>query len=94
MNVSNLLSDEHKSEIILSSKFLVSPQCLIEFPKCRLFLLSLLEKMLEWAVTDSRDAKSQPVYAENAFRLLLIVQDFLQAEGLVNSSLWTEKVTN
>uniref|UniRef100_A0A8D2LCF9 Neurobeachin-like protein 2 n=1 Tax=Varanus komodoensis TaxID=61221 RepID=A0A8D2LCF9_VARKO len=54
--------------------------------------LILLEKMLEWAVTDSRDVKSLPMYAENAFRLLLIVQDFLQAEGLVNSNLWTEKV--
>ncbi|XP_054827025.1 neurobeachin-like protein 1 [Eublepharis macularius] len=54
--------------------------------------LNLLEKMLEWAVTDSRDTKSLPMYAENAFRLLLIVQDFLQAEGLVNSSLWTEKL--
>ncbi|KAJ6665248.1 hypothetical protein lerEdw1_004297 [Lerista edwardsae] len=54
--------------------------------------LNLLEKMLEWAVTDSREAKSLPVYAENGFRLLLIVQDFLQAEGLVNSSLWTEKL--
>ncbi|XP_077175319.1 neurobeachin-like protein 1 isoform X2 [Paroedura picta] len=54
--------------------------------------LNLLEKMLEWAVTDSRDTKPLPVYAENAVRLLLIVQDFLQAEGLVNSSLWTEKL--
>nr|XP_020665996.1 neurobeachin-like protein 1 isoform X2 [Pogona vitticeps] len=54
--------------------------------------LNLLEKMLEWAVTDSRDAKSLPMYAENAFRLLFIVQDFLQAEGLVNSNLWTEKL--
>ncbi|KAH0621661.1 hypothetical protein JD844_023204 [Phrynosoma platyrhinos] len=54
--------------------------------------LNLLEKMLEWAVTDSRDAKSLPAYAENAFWLLLMVQDFLQAEGLVNSSLWTEKL--
>ncbi|KAL8183651.1 UNVERIFIED_CONTAM: hypothetical protein K2H54_048175 [Gekko kuhli] len=54
--------------------------------------LNLLEKMLEWAVTDSRDTKSLPVHAENAFRLLLLVQDFLQAEGLVNSSLWTEKL--
>ncbi|XP_042326371.1 neurobeachin-like protein 1 isoform X2 [Sceloporus undulatus] len=54
--------------------------------------LNLLEKMLEWAVTDNRDAKSLPAYAENAFWLLLMVQDFLQAEGLVNSSLWTEKL--
>ncbi|XP_053138750.1 neurobeachin-like protein 1 isoform X2 [Hemicordylus capensis] len=54
--------------------------------------LNLLEKMLEWAVTDSRDAKSIPVYAENGFQLICIVQDFLQAEGLVNSRLWTEKL--
>ncbi|KAG8124733.1 hypothetical protein E2320_019985, partial [Naja naja] len=54
--------------------------------------LNLLEKMLEWAVTDTREAKSLPVYTENAFRLLFIVQDFLQAEGLVNSRLWTEKL--
>ncbi|XP_025903832.1 neurobeachin-like protein 1 isoform X2 [Nothoprocta perdicaria] len=54
--------------------------------------LNLLEKMLEWSVTDNRDSKALPTHAENAFRLLLIVQDFLQAEGLVNSSLWTEKL--
>ncbi|XP_043381670.1 neurobeachin-like protein 1 isoform X1 [Chelonia mydas] len=54
--------------------------------------LNLLEKMLEWTVTDNRDAKALPTHAENAFRLLLIVQDFLQAEGLVNSNLWTEKL--
>uniref|UniRef100_A0A8C9EZQ3 Neurobeachin like 1 n=1 Tax=Pavo cristatus TaxID=9049 RepID=A0A8C9EZQ3_PAVCR len=54
--------------------------------------LNLLEKMLEWSVTDNRDSKALPTHAENAFRLLLIVQDFLQAEGLVNSNLWTEKL--
>uniref|UniRef100_A0A8C3D254 Neurobeachin like 1 n=1 Tax=Cairina moschata TaxID=8855 RepID=A0A8C3D254_CAIMO len=54
--------------------------------------LNLLEKMLEWAVTDNRDSKALPTHAENAFRLLLIVQDFLQAEGVVNSNLWTEKL--
>ncbi|XP_017689650.1 PREDICTED: neurobeachin-like protein 1 [Lepidothrix coronata] len=54
--------------------------------------LSLLEKMLEWSVTDNRDSKALPTHAENAFKLLLIVQDFLQAEGLINSSLWTEKL--
>lgn len=48
--------------------------------------------MLEWSVTDNRDSKALPAHSENAFRLLLIVQDFLQAEGLVNSNLWTEKV--
>jgi hypothetical protein len=50
--------------------------------------------MLEWAITENRDAKSSPVTAENAFRLMLIVQDFLQSEGLVNSNMWTEKVSN
>uniref|UniRef100_K7FGC5 Neurobeachin-like protein 2 n=1 Tax=Pelodiscus sinensis TaxID=13735 RepID=K7FGC5_PELSI len=54
--------------------------------------LSLLEKMLEWTVTDNRDTKALPTHAENAFHLLLIVQDFLQAEGLVNTNLWTEKL--
>ncbi|XP_038194419.1 neurobeachin-like protein 1 isoform X2 [Arvicola amphibius] len=54
--------------------------------------LTLLQKMLEWAVTEHRDAKSSPVTAENAFRLLLIIQDFLQSEGLVNSNMWTEKL--
>ncbi|MEJ1271947.1 hypothetical protein NN561_002795 [Cricetulus griseus] len=54
--------------------------------------LILLQKMLEWAVTENRDAKSSPVTAENAFRLMLIIQDFLQSEGLVNSNVWTEKI--
>lgn len=58
------------------------------------FTLSLLQKMLEWAVTENRDAKSSPVTAENAFRLMLITQDFLQSEGLANSNMWTEKVSN
>ncbi|XP_074857149.1 neurobeachin-like protein 1 isoform X3 [Carettochelys insculpta] len=54
--------------------------------------LNLLEKMLEWTVTDNRDTKALPTHAENALRLLLVVQDFLQAEGLVNTNLWTEKL--
>ncbi|KAM4626241.1 neurobeachin-like protein 1 [Discoglossus pictus] len=54
--------------------------------------LNLLEKMPEWAVTENREAKSLPIHAENANRLLHIVQDFLQSEGLVNSHLWTEKL--
>lgn len=58
------------------------------------FMLSLLQKMLEWAVTEHRDVKSSPVTAESAFRLMLIIQDFLQSEGLVNSNMWTEKVGN
>lgn len=56
--------------------------------------LSLMERMLEWAVTDNREASTAtlPHHTENAVRLLHIVQDFLQAEGLVNPALWTEKV--
>ncbi|XP_072337816.1 neurobeachin-like protein 1 isoform X1 [Scyliorhinus torazame] len=56
--------------------------------------LNLLEKILEWAVTDNREATAValPVHTENAVRLLHIVQDFLQAEGLVNPALWTDKV--
>ncbi|KAK7808080.1 hypothetical protein U0070_026517 [Myodes glareolus] len=45
--------------------------------------LTLLQKMLEWAVTEHRDVKSSPVTAESAFRLMLIIQDFLQSEGLL-----------
>uniref|UniRef100_A0A286ZRL3 Cytochrome P450 family 20 subfamily A member 1 n=1 Tax=Sus scrofa TaxID=9823 RepID=A0A286ZRL3_PIG len=54
--------------------------------------LILLQKMLEWAVTENREAKINPVTAENALRLMLIIQDFLQSEGLVNSNMWTEKL--
>nr|XP_023698354.1 neurobeachin-like protein 1 isoform X3 [Paramormyrops kingsleyae] len=56
--------------------------------------LSLLEKMLEWAVTDNREATAAmlPQHTENAVRLLHILQDFLQAEGLVNPALWTERL--
>ncbi|XP_072473428.1 neurobeachin-like protein 1 isoform X1 [Notamacropus eugenii] len=54
--------------------------------------LCLLQKMLEWAVADNREAKTNPATAENAFRLLLIIQDFLQTEGLLNTNLWTEKL--
>uniref|UniRef100_A0A8C2BB23 Neurobeachin-like protein 2 n=1 Tax=Cyprinus carpio TaxID=7962 RepID=A0A8C2BB23_CYPCA len=56
--------------------------------------LSLMERMLEFAVTDNREATTAtlPQHTENAVRLLHMVQDFLQAEGLVNPALWTEKV--
>ncbi|TRY98711.1 hypothetical protein DNTS_010265 [Danionella cerebrum] len=37
-------------------------------------------------------AASLPQQTENAVRLLHVVQDFLQAEGLVNPSLWTERL--
>uniref|UniRef100_H3B2H2 Neurobeachin-like protein 2 n=1 Tax=Latimeria chalumnae TaxID=7897 RepID=H3B2H2_LATCH len=55
--------------------------------------LSLLERILEWAVTDIREAtvSALPIHTENAIRLLHVVQDFLQAEGLVNMAMWTEK---
>ncbi|XP_033620440.1 neurobeachin-like protein 1 isoform X2 [Fukomys damarensis] len=54
--------------------------------------LILLQKMLEWELTESREAKTNPVTAENAFQLLLIIQDFLYSEGLDNSNMWTEKL--
>ncbi|OCT63836.1 neurobeachin-like protein 1 isoform X1 [Xenopus laevis] len=54
--------------------------------------LNLLEKMPEWAVTENREPKSQPIHSENAKRLLHIVQDFLQTEGHKNPVLWTEKL--
>ncbi|KAM4560063.1 neurobeachin-like protein 1 isoform 3-T3 [Odontesthes bonariensis] len=56
--------------------------------------LSLMERMLESAVSDNREASTVtlPQHTENAVRLLHVVQDFLQAEGLVNPALWTEKV--
>lgn len=45
-------------------------------------------------MTDNREATAAmlPQHTENAVRLLHVVQDFLQAEGLVNPALWTEKV--
>lgn len=65
-------------------------------PSITIFLspFSLMERMLEWAVTDNREASAAtlPQHTENAVRLLHIVQDFLQAEGLVNPALWTDKV--
>ncbi|XP_069471622.1 neurobeachin-like protein 1 isoform X2 [Ambystoma mexicanum] len=54
--------------------------------------LNLLEKMTEWAVTEYREVKTVPLHADNAIRLLHIIQDFLQAEGMVNPKLWTEKL--
>uniref|UniRef100_A0A8C5N2A9 Neurobeachin like 1 n=1 Tax=Leptobrachium leishanense TaxID=445787 RepID=A0A8C5N2A9_9ANUR len=51
--------------------------------------LLLLEKMPEWAVTENKESK---FHAENANRLLHIVQDFLQSEGMINPSLWTGKL--
>lgn len=59
-----------------------------------IFSSSLMERMLESAVSDNREASAAtlPQHTENAVRLLHMVQDFLQAEGLVSPALWTEKV--
>ncbi|XP_062854156.1 neurobeachin-like protein 1 [Trichomycterus rosablanca] len=56
--------------------------------------LSLLERMVESAVSDYRECTTAalPEQTENAVRLLQVVQDFLQAEGLVNPALWSEKL--
>ncbi|CAL8289347.1 unnamed protein product [Lota lota] len=56
--------------------------------------LRLMERMLEWAVADNREAAAAalPQHTENAVRLLHVVQDFLQAEGLVSPALWSDKV--
>ncbi len=45
-------------------------------------------------MSDNREASAAtlPQHTENAVRLLHMVQDFLQAEGLVSPALWTEKV--
>lgn len=53
-----------------------------------------MERMLESAVSDNRETSTAmlPQHTENAVRLLHIVQDFLQTEGMVNPALWTEKV--
>lgn len=52
-------------------------------------LWSLLERMLECAVTDIHEAPVAPGQTETAEHLLMVVQDFLQAEGLVNPALWS-----
>lgn len=50
--------------------------------------------MLECAVIDNRECAAAvlPEHTENAVRLLHVVQDFLQAEGLVNPALWSERL--
>lgn len=60
----------------------------------RVCVCSLLERMLECAVSDNREcaAAMLPEHTENAVRLLHVVQDFLQAEGLINPALWSERL--
>lgn len=50
--------------------------------------------MLEYTVSDNRESTAAmlPEHTENAVRLLHLVQDFLQAEGLVNPALWSERL--
>ncbi|KAK0136012.1 Neurobeachin-like protein 1 [Merluccius polli] len=57
-----------------------------------LIKLRLMERMLECAVADNREAcaSALPRHTENAVRLLHAVQDFLQAEGLVSPALWSD----
>uniref|UniRef100_A0A8D2LFB4 Neurobeachin-like protein 2 n=1 Tax=Varanus komodoensis TaxID=61221 RepID=A0A8D2LFB4_VARKO len=55
---------------------------------------SLLEEMLESALTDLKDPTPAmlPGLTQNALKLLRLLQDFLFAEGHNNQALWSEKV--
>ncbi|TRZ09428.1 hypothetical protein HGM15179_017680 [Zosterops borbonicus] len=55
---------------------------------------SLLEMMLESALTDLRESgpASLPGLTHNALRLLRLLQDFLFSEGHNNQALWSEKI--
>ncbi|KAJ6655114.1 hypothetical protein lerEdw1_006018 [Lerista edwardsae] len=55
---------------------------------------SLLEMMMESALTDLKEATSAmlPGLAQNALKLLRLLQDFLFSEGHNNQALWSEKV--
>ncbi|XP_066487542.1 neurobeachin-like protein 2 [Tiliqua scincoides] len=55
---------------------------------------SLLEMMMESALTDIKEATSAmlPSLAQNALKLLRLLQDFLFSEGHNNQALWSEKV--
>lgn len=57
-------------------------------------MASLLEMMLESALTDFREAPpgSQANLSQQALWLLRLLQDFLCAEGHGNQELWSEKV--
>uniref|UniRef100_A0A673H1L5 Neurobeachin-like protein 2 n=1 Tax=Sinocyclocheilus rhinocerous TaxID=307959 RepID=A0A673H1L5_9TELE len=98
-----LLNNKHSDrlrELVFKVHFILCAASLKQLPSLvvhafpNVFLSSLMERMLELAVTDNREATTAtlPQHTENAVRLLHMVQDFLQAEGLVNPALWTEKV--
>ncbi|NXR74405.1 NBEL2 protein, partial [Pycnonotus jocosus] len=55
---------------------------------------SLLEMMLESALTDLRESgpAALPGLAHNALKLLRLLQDFLFSEGHNNQALWSEKI--
>ncbi|XP_064410109.1 neurobeachin-like protein 2 [Latimeria chalumnae] len=55
---------------------------------------SLLEMMLESALTDIKDATpaTLPIYSQNVLKLLRLLQDFLFSEGQSNQILWSEKI--
>uniref|UniRef100_A0A8C8SSA1 Neurobeachin-like protein 2 n=1 Tax=Pelusios castaneus TaxID=367368 RepID=A0A8C8SSA1_9SAUR len=55
---------------------------------------SLLEMMVESALTDIKEAApaALPSLAQNALKLLRLLQDFLFSEGQSNPALWSEKI--
>ncbi|CAM5094801.1 unnamed protein product [Eretmochelys imbricata] len=55
---------------------------------------SLLEMMLESALTDIKESApaTLPSLAQNALKLLRLLQDFLFSEGHNNQALWSEKI--
>ena len=59
-----------------------------------LFPPSLLEMMLESALTDIKESTPTmlPSLTQNALKLLRLLQDFLFSEGQSNPALWSEKV--
>ncbi|XP_063780672.1 neurobeachin-like protein 2 isoform X2 [Pseudophryne corroboree] len=55
---------------------------------------SLLEMMLESALTDIKESPSStlPGPIQNVLKLLRLLQDFLFSEGISNETLWSEKI--
>ncbi|XP_072010630.1 neurobeachin-like protein 2 isoform X2 [Engystomops pustulosus] len=53
---------------------------------------SLLEMMLESALTDIKESSSSPGLGHNVLKLLRLLQDFLFSEGDNNEILWSEKI--
>ncbi|XP_066441343.1 neurobeachin-like protein 2 isoform X1 [Eleutherodactylus coqui] len=53
---------------------------------------SLLEMMLESALTDIKEASSSSGLCHNVLKLMRLLQDFLFSEGDSNEILWSEKI--